>query len=153
MQPVRLRVAIVQMKPSKGNIERNLAIAREAFSQLATDPPDLVVFPEAAMTGYFLEGAVYDLAQTARGFRGRSCGGVAGVPEAAVDLVAGFYENDGGTYYNSALYLHVERPASGSCTCTAKCFCRRTASSTKSASYRAAAISARSRRVSGAWRC
>src|SRR5581483_7855896 len=24
-----------------------------------------------------------------------------------VDIVAGFYENDGGTYYNSALYLHV----------------------------------------------
>jgi N-carbamoylputrescine amidase len=106
--PVRLRTAILQTKPAKGQYARNLRSAAEAFGQLADDPPDLIVLPEAALTGYFLEGAVYDLALPAETFardlaeiwRG-ACSG------RAVDIVAGFYENDAGTYYNSAIYLHV----------------------------------------------
>jgi N-carbamoylputrescine amidase len=104
-----VRAAIVQMKPAKGRYADNLAGAREAFGQLAAEPPDLVVFPEAAFTGYFLEGAVYDLALPAPRFADDlatawrdACG------DARVDLVAGFYENDDGTYYNSAIYLEVD---------------------------------------------
>jgi N-carbamoylputrescine amidase len=105
-----LRVAIVQTKPVKGRYAENLRAAGEAFAQLGGDPPDLIVFPEAAFTGYFLEGAVYDLALSAQRFARdlalawrEACG------ERPVDLVAGFYENDDGTYYNSAIYLHIER--------------------------------------------
>jgi N-carbamoylputrescine amidase len=105
-----LRVAILQTKPAKGQYQRNLDDAAEAFGQLAPQAPELVVLPEAALTGYFLEGAVYDLARSApmfaadlaRAWRSR-CG------DLAVDLVAGFYENDGGTYYNSAIYLSIDR--------------------------------------------
>ncbi|HEV3194543.1 MAG TPA: nitrilase-related carbon-nitrogen hydrolase [Candidatus Cybelea sp.] len=104
----RLRVAILQTKPMKGQYARNLQDAGEAFAQLAEDPPELVVLPEAALTGYFLEGAVYDLALPATRFAHdlatawrKACG------HRAVDLVAGFYENDAGRYYNSAIYLHV----------------------------------------------
>ncbi|MEO6835385.1 MAG: nitrilase-related carbon-nitrogen hydrolase [Candidatus Tumulicola sp.] len=98
------------MKPAKGRYADNLASAGEAFAQLGDAPPDLVVFPEAALTGYFLEGAVYDLALSASRFASdltsawREARG-----DAEVDLVAGFFENDGGTYYNSALYAHVGR--------------------------------------------
>jgi predicted amidohydrolase len=106
----RLRVAILQMKPRKGQYARNLHDVGGAFAQLAEDPPDLVVLPEAALTGYFLEGAVYDLAMPAAQFAHdlaaewrKACG------DRAVDLVAGFYENDAGTYYNSAVYFHVGR--------------------------------------------
>jgi predicted amidohydrolase len=105
--PARLNVAIVQMKPSKGQYRANLAFARDAFGQLADDAPDLVVFPEAAMTGYFLEGAVFDLSRTAGDFAADLAAQWRAVSKAPVDLVAGFYENDGGTYYNSAMYLHV----------------------------------------------
>jgi N-carbamoylputrescine amidase len=107
-ESVHLRVALVQTKPAKGQYARNLAAAREAFAQLTDDPPDLVVLPEAALTGYFLEGAVYDLALPAEKFADdlarawRDAGGQ------RVDLAAGFFENDGGTYYNSAVYLEVE---------------------------------------------
>jgi N-carbamoylputrescine amidase len=108
-EAVALRAAIVQMKPDKGEYSSNLRSAGEAFVQLAADPPDLVVLPEAAMTGYFLEGAVYELAVTAQRFardlavtwREASGGQTA-------DLAAGFFENDAGTYYNSAVYVHVE---------------------------------------------
>jgi N-carbamoylputrescine amidase len=105
----RIRAALVQTKPAKGRYLENLATAGEAFSELREDDPQLIVFPEAAFTGYFLEGAVYDLARDARSFaadltdawRG-ACG------DARVDLVAGFFENAGGTFYNSALYLRIE---------------------------------------------
>lgn len=108
--PRVVRVAILQTKPMKGQYQRNLAAVGEAFAQLAQDPPDLVVLPEAALTGYFLEGAVYDLALAAPDFAAdlsrtwrEACG------DSRVDLVAGFYENDDGTYYNSAIYLEVDR--------------------------------------------
>jgi N-carbamoylputrescine amidase len=104
----RVRVALVQMKPAKGRYAENLATAGEAFSELAPDRPHLIVFPESAFTGYFLEGAVYDLARTASAFASdltrawqSACG------SEPVDVVAGFFENAGGTFYNSALYLRI----------------------------------------------
>ncbi len=105
--PDRIRVAIVQTKPAKGDYQKNLRRAREAFGQLAGDGPDLIVLPEAAMTGYFLEGAVYDLALPAAEFGRDLAHAWRACSKQDVDLVAGFYENDGGTYYNSAVYLHV----------------------------------------------
>ncbi len=107
-------VAIVQMKPLKGQYARNLEEASRAFAQLAQGEakPNAVLLPEAAMTGYFLEGAVYDLALPAQRFASdlasawRSAAG-----DAPVELCCGFYENDAGTYYNSAMYLRVRGDA------------------------------------------
>ena len=107
--PSHLNVAIVQTKPAKGRYRENLRLAVEAFAQLKEDRPELVLFPEAGFTGYFLEGAVYDLAlgsaQFAHDLAGawREAGGTG-----RIDLAAGFYENDGGTYYNSAVYVSVD---------------------------------------------
>jgi N-carbamoylputrescine amidase len=106
--PSRLRVALVQMKPLKGRYAENLRSAAEAFATLASDPPDLVVLPEGGLTGYFLEGAVYDLALPADriardlAHHWREASG-----DAPVDIVSGFFENDHGTYYNSAIYLEI----------------------------------------------
>jgi N-carbamoylputrescine amidase len=105
----RLRVALVQTKPAKGQYASNLAETGEAFVQLAGDPPDLVVLPEAALTGYFLEGAVYDLSLRATDFARDLARTWRAACARPVDIAAGFFENDGGTYYNSAMYLHVER--------------------------------------------
>jgi N-carbamoylputrescine amidase len=104
-----LRVALVQTKPAKGQYARNLAETGEAFVQLAGDPPDLLVLPEAALTGYFLEGAVYDLALRAADFARDLARTWRAASPRPVDIAAGFFENEGGTYYNSAIYLHVER--------------------------------------------
>ncbi|HEY1884192.1 MAG TPA: nitrilase-related carbon-nitrogen hydrolase [Candidatus Cybelea sp.] len=105
----RLRVAIVQTKPAKGQYGANLRTTSEAFAQLCSDPPGLIVLPEAALTGYFLEGAVYDLALPAERFAADlATAWRAACPRQSVDIVCGFYENKSGTYYNSALYLHVE---------------------------------------------
>lgn len=103
-----MRIAIVQTKPAKGRYEENLRAAAEAFAQLCERKPDLVVFPEAAFTGYFLEGAVFDLSLPAKQFA-RDLGSAwrDACGDADVDIVSGFFENDDGTYYNSALYLHA----------------------------------------------
>lgn len=104
-----MKVALIQTKPRKGDLKGNLERLREPFAQLqAGDVPDLIVLPEAAMTGYFLEGAVYELALPAEAFAQRldqawrAAG--AGAP---VDVVCGFYENNGGTYHNSAVYARL----------------------------------------------
>ena len=59
-----LRLAIAQLRPRKGAYEENLGRLGAVFRELAAqaEPPDLVVAPEAALTGYFLEGGVRELA-------------------------------------------------------------------------------------------
>jgi predicted amidohydrolase len=108
---VTFDVAVVQWKPRKGDLAANLATLSEVFAQLLAGPngaPALVVLPEAAMTGYFLEGGVYELALPADDFAQRldaawrAAGGTA-----SLAIVCGFYENRDGTYYNSALYATI----------------------------------------------
>lgn len=109
--PARLGVALLQTKPAKGEYARNLAAAAEAFAQIAAHPTSLVVLPEAALTGYFLEGAVYDLALPATSFARDLAHAWREACSEPVDIAAGFFENDRGTYYNSAIYVHVEAKA------------------------------------------
>jgi predicted amidohydrolase len=111
-----MKLAIVQTKPRKGDFERNLASLGEAFAQTATDErngaPDLIVLPEAALTGYFLEGGVYEAALPAERMAERMAETwreAAG--DAPAEIAFGFYENAAGTYYNAAMYLRVENGA------------------------------------------
>ena len=104
-----LGLAIVQMKPRKGDRRANLDTLSEAFAQLVPAPPDVVALPEGALTGYFLEGGVYDLAVDATTMAHeladawQAAGG-----NTPLDVVCGFFENDGGTYYNSGIYAALD---------------------------------------------
>jgi predicted amidohydrolase len=102
-----MRAALVQFKPRKGDVAANVEAMREVFAQLASEPVDLIVFPEAALTGYFLEGAVFELAVDAATMAARvdEAWRAAGASR-EVDVVIGFYENVSGTFHNSALYVH-----------------------------------------------
>jgi NAD+ synthase (glutamine-hydrolysing) len=101
-----LRLAIAQVRPHKGAYEENLcrfgALLREVGSW--PDPPELVVAPETALTGYFLEGGVRDLAISAdQLFADLSRQhGDSGAP--SLDVALGFYEVHGNRLYNSGLY-------------------------------------------------
>ena len=142
------------MKPAKGSYAENLRPPAKPSVSSPGDPPDLVVLPEGALTGYFLEGAVYDVAVDAERYARdlahawRSSG--APTP---VDIAGGFFENDGGTSHNSAAYVQVEAEGQRIVHVHRKCFCRPTASSTKSAFSRAGAVWAFSRRDSATPRC
>jgi predicted amidohydrolase len=107
-----VKLAIVQTKPRKGDVATNLAELGEIFVQLAAEerPYDAIVLPEAALTGYFLEGGVYELAFETEDLARRIAAlwrAAPGSERAPVDLTIGFFENAGGTYYNSALYLEI----------------------------------------------
>jgi predicted amidohydrolase len=108
-----VKLAIVQTKPRKGDVAANLAELGAIFAQLAAEPApyDLIVLPEAALTGYFLEGGVYELAFETEDLATRIADlwrAAPGSQRGPVDIALGFFENAGGTYYNSALYLEVD---------------------------------------------
>ena len=62
-----LDLAIVQLRPRKGDYASNLTRIGSLLARAAglTPRPTVVQFPETAVTGYFVEGAVRDLAVTA----------------------------------------------------------------------------------------
>jgi NAD+ synthase (glutamine-hydrolysing) len=101
-----LRLAIAQLRPRKGAYQDNLGRLGAVFREVAgqPEPPELIVGPEAALTGYFLEGGVRDLAVSAEQlFHDLSCQHRdAGAP--SLDVAIGFYEVHQNRLYNSALY-------------------------------------------------
>jgi NAD+ synthetase len=76
--------------------------------------PSIVQFPETAVTGYFVEGAVRDLAVTAGTLAQDIDAAYRRASPAArpVDVVIGFYEKWRDTLYNSAAYIRVGGKAS-----------------------------------------
>lgn len=118
-----VNVAVAQVRAEKGDYAANLRSIGDVFEQLMDEgiSADVLVFPETAMSGYFLEGGVVEVAKTAdellsdlqREYTQRC---KANAPE--LDVVVGFYEVLDGKHYNSCLYctlgpapklLHVHR--------------------------------------------
>lgn len=93
-----LQVALCQVKPNKGDVSANIGLVRSAL------PPDadLAVFPEAVLSGYFVEGAAREVALTG----GELVEALGAPPEGRdCDLVLGFYERGRRGIYNSIAYL------------------------------------------------
>ncbi|MDQ3696720.1 MAG: NAD+ synthase [Gemmatimonadota bacterium] len=107
--PPVLQLAVGQLRAKKGDYGANLRSLGSLFAQVdALDPrPRILHLPETALTGYFVEGAVRDLAVTA----GTLARDLDAAYRAAVraprplDVVVGFYELWRSTLYNSAMYL------------------------------------------------
>jgi predicted amidohydrolase len=106
MPPVR--IALSQFRPSKGEYAENVARIGAVIAQAAQlEPrPELVVFPETATSGYFVEGGVKELAVTA-GTLARDLAAAYQGP--TIDVVVGFYERFQNHIYNSALYVTLNR--------------------------------------------
>jgi NAD+ synthase (glutamine-hydrolysing) len=110
-----LRLAIAQIRPHKGAYDENLCRLGAFFREAGgwSTPPDLVVAPEAALTGYFLEGGVRDLAVPAERLFDdltRQHGDAKAPP---LDVALGFYEVHQNHLYNSALYARLGGPDAG----------------------------------------
>jgi NAD+ synthetase len=102
-----LHIAIAQMRPTKGAYRENLDRVGEILREAAGSqvPPDLVILPESALTGYFLEGGVAELAVSAEQLAtdlAEQHDKAAGPP---MDVVVGFYEVWRNRLYNSAAYV------------------------------------------------
>ncbi len=96
-----LRLRVLQFQPAKRRVEENLEkIARAVAS--ATGAADLLLLPETAVSGYFVEGGVETVARSVA----EIAQGLGHPPAGAPDLVLGAYERgDDGVLYNSALHL------------------------------------------------
>lgn len=110
-----LPIAVAQFRPRKASWEANLARVETLFREWASDPvpPELVVFPEATLTGYFLEGGVREEARTAEQLFTAlaACHAAAGAPP--MDIVIGFYELFETRLYNAALAARLGGPDAG----------------------------------------
>src|SRR5436190_7405598 len=109
---MHVRIALSQFRPTKGEYQDNVARIGAVITQAARlDPkPDLVVFPETATSGYFVEGGVKELAVTAgtlaQDLAAAYDGEGGGTP---IDVVVGFYERFQNHIYNSALYVTLKK--------------------------------------------
>ena len=104
-----MHLAIAQFQPIKGDYQANLARLRVIFSRVdELEPrPRVLVLPETALSGYFLEGGVRDLAVTAGALvRDLDDAYRESVRSArSLDVVIGFYEWWRGNLHNSAMYV------------------------------------------------
>jgi NAD+ synthetase len=115
-EPIRpLTLAICQFAPRKGDTVANLQRLGALCAQAASlDPrPQIVQFPETALSGYFVEGGVREVACTAGALANdlddayRTACAMAGIPTVAIDVVVGFYERWRDTLHNSAAYITI----------------------------------------------
>ncbi len=104
MRPIT--VALCQFRPAKGRPAENLARIEAVFRTIAAAPapPDVIVFPEAILTGYFLEGGVREHALTAPELFDElsAAHDRAGAPP--VEVCLGFYELWDDRLHNAALW-------------------------------------------------
>jgi NAD+ synthase (glutamine-hydrolysing) len=106
---MQVNIAIAQLRPRKGDYTANIVRLRDVFAQLEElEPrPDVLVLSEAALTGYFVEGGVREVARTAGAVFAdlqAAYREVCGPHAPPLDVIAGFYERFRDRYYNSALY-------------------------------------------------
>jgi NAD+ synthase (glutamine-hydrolysing) len=103
------------MRPRKGAYEDNLSRLGELFRQAAEweVPPQLMLAPEAALTGYFLEGGVRDLAVSAERMFEDLARQHREANAPPLDVAIGFYEVHRNRLYNSAMYASLGGPKAG----------------------------------------
>jgi predicted amidohydrolase len=97
-----LRVALAQIKPKLGCLADNLAIVEAAVDQGVRSQAGLILFPELALTGYFLKDLVPEVALTLDDPI------IKRLTELSrhISIAIGFVEaSPGHRFYNSALYL------------------------------------------------
>jgi (R)-amidase len=97
-----MKIEIVQLAGRDGDTAHNLHRAQRAIAACAADT-DIVVFPEAHLTGFLRAG---QLASQAEPIDGPSVRAIhAAARERNVAVVTGFIENDGGKYYNTTVFV------------------------------------------------
>ena len=99
-----LHLAIAQFRPRKGDVQGNLRRVGEVLAQAAAlEPrPQVVQFPETALSGYFVEGGVREMALTASELAAAVGAAYHGPP---IDAIIGFYEKHDGDLHNSLAYV------------------------------------------------
>lgn len=103
------RLAMAQIRTTKGDYGANLARLGSVFAQVAAlDPvPDLVTTPETVTSGYFVEGAVRELAVTTGTLVRDLQAQHAAAKAPPLDAAVAFYEEFQHQLYNSCVYVRL----------------------------------------------
>jgi NAD+ synthase (glutamine-hydrolysing) len=96
-----MHVSLAQFRPRKGELAENLERVRQIVESSVLEGVDLLIFPETALTGYFLEGAVAERSVSPEQVVHR----LGSPPRDAPDLVLGAYERGREGVHNMAVYL------------------------------------------------
>jgi N-carbamoylputrescine amidase len=109
-----IRHALLQFKPVKADVTASLERLEGILRGLKDEAIDVLLLPEASLSGYFLQAGVREQALTAETLYERLQRALDGAGwEAPVDICLGFFERDGGDFYNSALYAEFNTPEAG----------------------------------------
>ncbi len=106
------RVAIVQLAPRLGDVEHNLKLIEQGVQRARAEKADLVVFPELALTGYFLKDMVSTVAIRKDG---PEVAHLAALSRGLELIVGAVEESEDFRFFNSALYfrdgalMHIHR--------------------------------------------
>jgi len=101
---VEYRIALAQVAPRLGEVDANFEMLADRLNAAARDRPNLVVFPELALTGYLLQDLVPEVAMSAADPR------LIALSREAPDILiaVGFVEEtDDHRYANSAALLRA----------------------------------------------
>jgi NAD+ synthase (glutamine-hydrolysing) len=111
-RPGALRVAMAQIAPVLGDIQRNLTMHLEQIGAARRQHADAIIFPELSLTGYFVRDMVPDLAISPAGPELQQLIEAAG----PMSLVVGFIEESAHhRFHNAVLWaeggrvVHVHR--------------------------------------------
>lgn len=109
-----IKHALLQFKPHKAQLKRNLARLVDIFGQLEHEGIDVITLPEASLSGYFLQGGVREQALEAEQLFEL----LHGVLEQAgwtrpLDICLGAFERHGDDFFNSAFYLEFNTEDAG----------------------------------------
>lgn len=109
-----LRLAISQFRPRKAAYRENLDRFGAQLRDLAgRDVPELLILPETAFTGYFVEGGVRELAVSAEQLYADLADQHRRSGAAPLDVVVGFYELWNSRLHNSALVARLGGDTAG----------------------------------------
>ncbi|HEX7594058.1 MAG TPA: nitrilase-related carbon-nitrogen hydrolase [Anaerolineae bacterium] len=101
---MKFKLALAQFAPRLGDVDDNLKRILDLTAQAHAQRADLVIFPELALTGYYLKDLVTDVAAQPAEDDPRFAPLLAASRE--IDLVVGFVEADARhRYYIAAAYL------------------------------------------------
>ncbi len=105
---MKFKLALAQFAPRLGDVDDNLKRILDLTAQAHAKGADLVIFPELALTGYYLKDLVTEVAAQATPVDPRFAPLLAASRE--IDLVVGFVEADARhRYYIAAAYLSAGR--------------------------------------------
>lgn len=100
----RLTIALAQMNPALGDLERNLALHEKTVEEAIGRGARLLIYPELSLTGYFLKDIVSSVALS---FTSPILGRLRELSR-RIDLVVGLVEESPEhLLYNAALYLSM----------------------------------------------